>query len=100
MNVGAAPHYKDGSLTGVLDEDAQIDFKVHGFGLQTKFKPNRVSVLADLGQYLQAVIRPTGDINFWVNPYMMLESSRTLTNSTVSAGAVIHVNDYFRSNVK
>lgn len=100
MNVGAAPHYKDGKLAGVLDEDAQLDFKVQGFGVQTKFKPNRVSVLADLGQYLQAFLRPTGDINLWLNPYVMLESSRTLTNTTASAGAVIHLNDYFRSNVK
>ena len=93
------PKKTDAGLAYTVDDEAQIDMKFKDVGIQGKFKPHRLSLQTDFGQHSKSTKYGGNQYDFWFNPYILWETSRTFNKNSLWLGHLLHVNRFFRSNV-
>lgn len=101
FNAVANTKVKDHEVQYNLHDDAQIDGTGFGFGFQTKFKPNVITLQTDLGMFHRLHVSKDGsETSLWNNPYLFFEISRKLRFNSFFIGNVFHLNNWFRNNFR
>ena len=101
FNAVANTKVKDNEVQYNLNDDAQIDGTGFGFGFQTKFRPNFISLLTDLGMFHRLhICKDRKEVSMWNNPYLFFEASRKLRLNSFYIGNVFHLNNWLRNNFR
>ena len=99
FNAYTTPRLSNNEVAFGLEEDAQVNLKAADIGFQAKFKPNLISLQADFDHHLKTFNQGGNAYNFWLNPYVIWETSRALKNNNLHFGFLTHVNNSFMSHV-
>lgn len=99
FNAVFQPKLKDNEVHTTMSEDSQIDFKCDRWAHQLKFKPAFLSVHSDFGLVHRKFDLSSHTFNFWNNPYVLFEVSKSLKLNSVFLGNLFHINRCARNNV-